>query len=137
MGNKSSDERRSGRTNVLLSGTLENDGRFTPVRIANLSANGALVFGVASIDVDSEVTLVCAGQRMRGWIAWSGESHAGINFDEPIDPNAVLPKRHQGGEMIVKDGRDLDFRRPGFKGNQLTAEERSILERWKQELDEK
>jgi len=31
---------------------------------------------------------------------------------------------------IIKDTRELDFRRPGFKGNQMTDEERKIVEEW-------
>ncbi|MBW0006913.1 MAG: hypothetical protein JO335_04275 [Sphingomonas sp.] len=107
------------------------DSLNVPVRIANLSTHGALVFGSRLPSQDQEVVLICGTVRIGGWIAWAGTSHAGINFDAPINLSDVLPKARTGTGAIVKDERVQDFRRPGFRGNQLSAEEQRLLEKWK------
>jgi hypothetical protein len=63
-----------------------------------------------------------------------GTQHAGLAFDQAINPSDVLPKRAATATLIVKDERELDFRRPGFRGNQLTPEEQALLAEWKRSL---
>lgn len=116
---------------MVLAATLRWDGHNVPVRIANLSPNGALVFADRVPPQDKDITLISSNFEIRGWIAWAGASHAGINFDDPIDVSDLMPKARRGPGMVVKDERGRDFRRPGFRGNQLTAEERRVLEEWK------
>ena len=130
--NSPHDDRRAARTNVLLAASLETE-RSPPqsVRIANLSASGALIFGEALPVQDTRIVLVCGIRKIPGHVAWAGEHHAGIAFDNEIDPSEILPKRIQSPLMIIRDERETDFRRPGFRGDQLSAEERQMLEEWK------
>lgn len=132
MTNRSHDGRRAARSNVLLAATLETQTSLPqPVRVANLSASGALIFAAAPPLQDQKIVLVCGTSKIPGHIAWTGDQHAGIAFDAEIDPNDVLPRRAQTTTMVVKDEREADFRRPGFRGNQLSAEERQMLEEWR------
>jgi len=130
--NSPHDDRRAARTNVLLAASLETE-RSPPksVRIANLSASGALIFGKALPLLDARIVLVCGIRKIPGHVAWAGDHHAGIAFDTEIDPSEILPKRVQSPPMIIRDERETDFRRPGFRGDQLSAEERQMLEEWK------
>lgn len=109
---------RAARTNVLLAATLETStGLAGPVRVANLSTSGALVFGDLLPAAAERVTLICAASRIAARVAWVGTQHAGLAFDQAINPSDVLPKRAATATLIVKDERELDFRRPGFRGN--------------------
>ena len=126
-------ERRSARSKVLLNGALERDDTRFPVRVINLSKHGALVTGKAMPSEDEAVTLRCGDWHAGGSIVWVRASHAAISFDTPIQPQAVARKVGARANLITKDTRKLDFRRPGFRGNQMSAEERQIVEAWLQE----
>jgi hypothetical protein len=133
MPRKSADERRSARANVLLVAAVECGGVRIPVRVVNLSAHGALVLGEVIPSEDSPVIFRCNGLVVEGWIAWVRPPHAGIHFSATIQPGKALSKTPATGTMIIKDSRRLDYRRPGFRGNQLTAEEKHIVEHWNKE----
>lgn len=123
-------ERRSARAKVLLSAAIESDGLRIPVKVVNLSAHGVLVTGGALPPENKPLNFRCGGQTAKGWLAWTRPPHAGISFDAPIDPKAFLPKTLVTGNMVTRDMRQIDFRRPGFRGNQMTDEERRIVEEW-------
>jgi hypothetical protein len=124
------DERRSERANVILTATLECAGAAVPVRVSNISAHGALVVGTGIPCDGSQVIFRCNGKMIESWIAWSRERHAGIQFDAPVDVEALTKRERTSSPQIVKDTRDVDFRRPGFKGNQMTEEERRFFAEW-------
>jgi hypothetical protein len=71
---------------VLLTAVLECDGTDVPVRVANLSANGALVSADELPPADGRVIFRCKSLVVEGWVAWSHPPNAGINFDTDIDP---------------------------------------------------
>jgi hypothetical protein len=127
---KNSDERRSARANVLLVAAVECEGRTIPVRVANLSAHGALVFSDGVPREDTPVIFRCNGIAVDGWVAWLRPPHAGIHFSNVIQPGNVLRKAPDTKALIVRDTRTLDFRRPGLRGNQLTRPERQIVAEW-------
>jgi len=124
------DERRSPRAKVLLAGFLESEGVRVPIRIRNLSEHGVLVVGKVRLPEDAHVTLRCNGQAVQGWIAWVADASAGIHFGEPKRADDLLPSPAFSPQPITKDGRLSDFRRPGFRGNQLTSAEKRILQEW-------
>lgn len=129
------EERRSARSTVLLTAAIDCAGERVPVRVINLSSHGALVQGDAMPDPDSEVTFRCNDVASKGWMAWVQPPHAGISFDEPIKLSALRVKPKGGAEMIIRDSRDVDFRRPGFRGNQMTVEERAVVDKWLKEQE--
>lgn len=131
MSDNAADERRSARSNVVLAAMLEADGRHFRVRISNVSAHGALVTGEALPAEGDQVILRCKGRTIPGWVAWTGRSHSGIQFEEEVQLRDLLNDVSRYSQMIVRDERKLDFRRPGFRGNQLTDEERQAVEEWK------
>jgi hypothetical protein len=122
------DERRSARANVLLAGFIEGGGVRIRVRVGNQSAHGALLIGDMIPPRDTQVTFHCNGVTVESWVAWVQAPHAGIQFGEPIQPQDLVRNTAVPIQMITKDTRKLDFRRPGFRGNQLTDEERKIVE---------
>lgn len=125
------DERRSAREKVLLTATIECDGSRIPVRVVNLSAHGALVTCDTEPPEGRALIFRCNGQLAKGSMAWVRIPLAGIDFDAPIMPKAFLPKALHTAHLITRDTRELDFRRPGFRGNQMSNEERQIVEEWK------
>jgi PilZ domain-containing protein len=134
VANKAADERRSPRSNVVLMAALESGGQCVRTRVANISANGALVAG-DSLPREGDVLIFhCNGHFIPSWVAWAKGTHAGIQFDEEIDLAELLRGRDMSRPsptmMIVKDTRKVDFKRPGFKGNQMTDEERQLVVTW-------
>lgn len=133
LDDKRADGRRSARAKVLLTAELECEGTRIPVRVANLSAHGALILGEPYFHEDQPVTFRCSGLAAEGWLAWVQPPYAGINFNKPIEPKDILPKARGDSTLVIKDTRTLDFRRPGFRGNQMSQEERQIVEQWQKE----
>jgi hypothetical protein len=129
------DERRSARETVLLAAMIECNGVRVPVRVINLSAHGALVHGDVMPEADDEVTFRYGQMAAGGWVAWVRAPLAGISFDEPIRREATRAKPQSGAHMVTRDTRNLDFRRPGFRGNQMSDEEREIVAKWVREQD--
>jgi hypothetical protein len=128
MGNP--DERRSARANVILKAVIEWHGGRANVRVGNLSAHGALVIGEGLPVRDTNVTFRCHETAVSGWIMWATAERAGIQFEQPVDPEAVAHRPAPPKAQISPDTRELDFRRPGFRGNQMTDEERKMVEEW-------
>lgn len=129
------DERRSTRHNVLLLASTATEGGATRVKITNLSAHGALIVGDPLPPLESPVVLHCHGHAIGSRVVWARPPYAGLQFDEPINPEDVLPQAHARSKVITKDNRNLSFRRPGLRGDQLTAEEKIILEEWTRARD--
>ena len=129
------DERRSARSTVMLAATIDAGGAAVPVRVVNLSAHGALVQGDDLPCADTPLSFRCGGLQAAGWMAWLRPPLGGISFDLTVDPNAAL-QSVRAAHVVIKDTRARDFRRPGFTGNQLTDEERRILESWAREQEQ-
>ncbi len=127
-----SDERRSARANVILTAVIEHGSARIPVRISNLSEHGALVVGDGLPQDETQINFRCNGASVQGWVAWSRAGRAGIQFGTPLQPDALTQREAAPRATIIKDNREVDFRRPGFRGNQMTDEERKIVEEWNQ-----
>src|SRR5215213_7784299 len=82
--------RRWRRANVLLTATIEIGGDMLPVKLRNLSEEGALVEAKLLPAADSEIVFHRNDLRVRGTIAWVGGNHAGIAFNRKLDPEQVL-----------------------------------------------
>ena len=124
------DDRRSGRANVILTAFIELGRTRIPVRIGNISEHGALVIGRGLPPPDTAVTFHCNGLAVEGLVAWSRRERAGIQFENPIEPAALTQRTPASPAAIVKAARNQDFRRPGFRGNQLSDEESRIVADW-------
>lgn len=121
------DERRSARSKVILAATVAHDGRETGVRILDLSCHGALIAGDSLPSPESHVTLHCGSQTVSGWVTWRNGGQAGLSFEEQVTRHAFKPRTSATSHLVVPDTRKTDFKRPGLRGNQLTAEERAFM----------
>jgi hypothetical protein len=117
--------RKSRRSNVLMAASLELSGTSLPVKLRNLSADGALVEG-DKLPVEGASILFRKGDlSVPGKVAWAKTRHAGISFSCKLAPEQVM--RHI---PAPKPRVRPDFRRPGLKNHSLTNEERIFGERW-------
>lgn len=121
----STQNRRSRRSNVLLTATLEVGGETLPVKLRNLSAEGALVEAKLLPAADSPIVFHRNDLCVRGKVAWVSGNHAGIEFNRNLDPEQVL--RHV---PPPRQKHQADFRRPGFNVRDFSPEQRKMIERW-------
>lgn len=117
--------RRSRRSPVLLAATIEVAGRAVPVKLRNLSEEGALIEG-DRLPLDGATTFFERNElRLKGRVVWVHGRYAGVAFDEPLKTEQVL--RNVPKPKPVAQG---DFKRPGLACRPLTDYERRMLERW-------
>ena len=120
-----SQNRRSRRSNVLLAASLEVSGGTLPVKLRNLSAEGALIQGEGLPIEGSEVVFCRNDLSVGSRVAWVQGNHAGVAFNVALAPEDVLrniPK--------AKPRMKPEFKRPGFTCRELTADERRMFEVW-------
>ncbi|MFL6729368.1 MAG: hypothetical protein ACJ8D6_00170 [Sphingomicrobium sp.] len=101
-----------------------------PVRITNLSEHGALVVGRGLPAGETAVTFHCNGVAVDSFVAWSSSGRAGIQFESPVQAAALTQRIPAPASALVKAAPNQDFRRPGFRGNQLTDGERRVVADW-------
>ena len=117
--------RRSRRSHVLMAASIEASGVTVPVKLRNLSTEGALVEGDRLPSVGSEVWFRKNELEALGHVAWITGRRAGIAFDAMLDPEAVM--RHVPSP---RPRAKLDFRRPRITASKISAGERKIAEDW-------
>lgn len=117
--------RRSRRSPVLLAATIEVAGQDLPVKLRNLSEEGALIEG-DRLPLEGATTFFQRNDlRLRSRVIWVHGKYAGVSFDQPLKTEQVLrnvPK--------PKPKADSDFKRPGLACRPLSDYERRMLERW-------
>lgn len=123
------DDRRSTRTTVVLIAAIDHGGVRTRVRVINLSAHGALVKG-DGLPATGDVVFLSNGVAVQSKVAWARGRHSGIQFQDPIEPECFLRNARHPHPVITKDNRNVDFRRPGFRGNLLNSEEKRVVDNW-------
>ena len=117
--------RRTRRSRMLMSATLETSGRAVNVTLRNLSAEGAQVEG-ASLPIEGSDLLFRKGDlAVAGSIIWTNGKQAGIRFAQALDPATVL-----NHVPTARPRKSDDFRRPGLGNRPLTEQERSLAEAW-------
>lgn len=117
--------RRSRRSNVLMTATLEISGRAVKVTLRNLSSDGAQV-EAAALPVEGTQLLFRKGDlAVVGSIIWTKSKQAGIRFEEKLDPATVL--RHVPAPRPRKVE---EYRRPGLATRPLSEPERLLGENW-------
>lgn len=118
--------RRSRRSPVLLAASVEVNGTPAPVKLRNLSEEGALIEGDALPPEGSATFFQRNELRLKSRVVWVQGRYAGVAFARPLKPEDVLrnvptPKRQ------TQIG---DFRRPGLACRPLSEYERKMLEVW-------
>ena len=117
--------RKARRSHVLMSASLELSGTSLPVKLRNLSADGALV-EADTLPVEGASILFRKGDlTVQGHVAWAKTRHAGISFARKLDPDQVLRHVPAPRPRVTSD-----YRRPGLKSTSLTDEELRFGENW-------
>ena len=127
MATQKDNGRRSSRLKVILAATLDHEGSRNRVRVLDLSRHGALIAGDSMPSVGSVVTLGCGTQAVSGLVAWRKGDQAGLSFDEQVNCQRFGRKAPATSTLLIRDAGSMDFRRPGFRGNQLSPEERAFM----------
>jgi len=117
--------RKSRRSNVLLAASIEVSGAAMPVKLRNLSTEGALVEGKGLPIEGTEVLFHRNDLSVVSRVAWVDGKQAGVAFKTPIPPEAVLRNipapRHRATPQ---------FRRPGLAARAMSPQERRLAEGW-------
>ncbi|HXH53229.1 MAG TPA: PilZ domain-containing protein [Sphingomicrobium sp.] len=117
--------RRSRRSNVLLAATIEAWGQKIPVKLRNLSTDGALIEGEQLPAEGAEVLFRRNDLEVASRIAWVAGCNAGVAFAEKLAPEEVLRHIPSPKPRILPE-----FKRPGLTCRPLTADERRLIENW-------
>lgn len=117
--------RRSRRSQVMLSASIEQVGSPRPVTLRNLSAEGALIQSDDLPQVGSQVMFRRAELTVRGRVVWVEGRFAGIAFDQKLEPEQVL--RHVPASRPKVQSKPW---RPGFSYRDITPAERRLIESW-------
>ena len=117
--------RRQRRSNVLLTALVETSGRHLDVKLRNLSAEGALIEADVLPGEGAIISFHRGDLTMGGTVVWVSGRRAGIKFDRPLTPEALL--RH----VPVPRPRILpSFRRPTIAPQPLSMQERFLTKCW-------
>ena len=117
--------RRSRRSNVLLAASIEASGAVTPVKLRNLSTEGALIEADGLPLEGTEVVFRRNELSVNSRVAWVAGNQAGVAFHRPIPQEDVLrniPKPRYRAP--------LDFKRPALACRELSPEEVRLAESW-------
>lgn len=117
--------RRTRRSHFLMAASIESDGVTIPVKLRNLSSEGALVEGDKLPAAGSMVVFHKKELNLPGHIAWATAGRAGIAFEARLDPASVL--RHVPSIKAVPKP---DFRRPRIRASEISPGERQIAQDW-------
>ena len=117
--------RRSRRSNVLLAASIEVSGVVLPVKLRNLSTEGALIEGDRLPVEGSQVVFRRNELSIGSRIAWVHGRQAGIAFRRPIHAEDVLRNIPKPRDRVP-----VQFRRPGLACRELTPEEQRLAESW-------
>lgn len=101
--------RRQRRAQVFMSAALELSGTSLPVKLRNLSADGALVEGDNLPVEGAEVVFKRQELSVSARVIWVRSGRAGLSFNIVLSPEAVL--RHI---PTPKPRVQPEFRRPGL-----------------------
>ena len=123
-------KRRSARTRVLLSATLEYPDRVLPVLLRNLSENGALVEAEGLVGSDCKCWLRRKELCVEGHVAWIDGNFAGIAFTDSLSPEAAMEHVPRSADRGTNEA---VHHRPGFARRAMSTQER----RWLEEMSRK
>jgi len=120
-----SQNRRQRRSQVLMAAALELSGSSLPVKLRNLSAEGALVEGDNLPVEGAEVMFRRQELSQPAKVIWVRAGRAGLQFKEPLPPETVLRHVPTPRPRVLPE-----FRRPGLTSSQLTDSERKRAAAW-------
>ena len=81
---------RAPRQHLILRGQLHWRSGSMPVRLRNISSQGAMIDGTQDLDVAEPVVLELPGGMVaEATVRWCQSRHIGVRFDQPFDPAAL------------------------------------------------
>ena len=117
--------RRSRRSQVLLTAEISHAGATQSVKLRNMSADGALVESDC-LPIEGTPVVFCRNDLcVNGRLVWVNGSYAGIAFDAKLNPGEVL--RHIPAPRPKIQARTY---RPGFTPRKMTSEQQRLAESW-------
>ncbi len=120
-----SQNRKSRRSQVLLTATIEHNGASQSVKLRNLSAEGALVES-NKLPIEGTSVVFCRNELCtQGNVVWVNGQYAGIAFAEKLPPEQVL--RHV---PVPRPKIQPKAYRPGLTVRSMTPEQRRLAESW-------
>ena len=120
-----SHNRRSRRSNVFLAASIEVSGIALPVKLRNLSSQGALVEGDDLPVEGSQILFRRKDLSVKGRIAWVHENQAGVAFNRLLPQEDVLRNIPKPRPRVMPD-----FRCPGLACRKLSADEQRLVDSW-------
>jgi len=118
-----SQNRRARRSPVLLAATVEIAGTPEPVKLRNLSTEGALVEG-ERLPIEGSTSFFHRNElRVKCRVAWVQGRYAGLAFEQPLEKEQVLRNVPAPRPRV-----NSPYRRPGFANRPLTLQERRMIE---------
>lgn len=117
--------RRQRRSQVLMAAALEMSGASHPVKLRNLSADGALVEGDALPVEGAEVVFRRQELGVQARVIWVSDNRAGLQFKESLSPETVLRHIPTPRPRVLPE-----FRRPGLYPRPLTDSDRRKTADW-------
>src|SRR3954447_11474854 len=119
-----SQNRRSRRSPVLLTASVDVDGTPMPVKLRNLSEDGALIEGDCLPPEGSITFFERDNLRLKSEVVWVEDRLAGVAFARPLKRSEVLRAVPQPRQWVRPE-----FRRPGLACRPLTVDERLMIQR--------
>jgi len=120
-----SQNRKSRRSPVYLAASVEIAGALQPVKLRNLSEEGALIES-ERLPLEGTTTFFERNElRLKSRVIWVEGRYAGIAFARPLRQEEVLRHVPQPRQLVQGD-----FRRPGLACRPLTQHERKMIEKW-------
>jgi PilZ domain-containing protein len=117
--------RKSRRSPVLLTASILVEGALIPVKLRNLSEEGALIESDVLPAEGAATHFRRNDLWLSGRIVWVQGKYAGLAFDAPMKAEQALRHVPQ-----PKPKAQTEFRRPGFACRPLSAHDRQMLETW-------
>lgn len=117
--------RNSRRAPVLLAASIDVRGLPAPVKLRNLSAQGALIEGEQLPPEGATTSFTRQELRLKCKVVWVEGRYAGIRFARPLDREEVLRHIPKPRETFRPE-----FKRPGLACKPLTPSERKMIEAW-------
>lgn len=108
-----------------MAAALELSGSSLPVKLRNLSADGALVEGEDLPVEGAEVMFRRQELSQPAKVVWVRGGRAGLQFKEQLSPETVLRHVPTPRPRVLPE-----FRRPGLTSSQLTPAERKRAAAW-------
>lgn len=110
---------------MLLSAAIEVGAATIPVKLRNLSEQGALV-EAGQLPVENSEIVFCRNDlRVQGRVAWVNNKQAGIAFAEPLSTQDVLRNVPQPRRRV-----HTEYKRPALNPRALTPTEQAAMEHW-------